>query len=201
MMNERVTILAKEFINSIALGKEECSNGMHWEMSITDYDVPNSLELVLALYQGDNNIAQIEYTISNVHHRFLDHVVFSYNDEEHYWAIDENNEEAFEPLASLIDNVEAGLFESICAYMHRCAMFLYNKGEEDMDDIKPLIFDTPYYTPHRLSSFMKKYEISKYVPIYVEVVGKDGNVEDICPISQVFFNDECNELLISIKKQ
>ena len=73
-----------------------------------------------------------------------------------------------------------------------------NSGEEYIDETLPSY--EPYYSPISIEQFMKKYGISSYVPIDVEVVDENGLPIKNLTIKELGFNDEGNRLIISVRE-
>ena len=82
------------------------------------------------------------------------------------------------------------------ADIHKYVMEQLNSGEEYIDELLPAY--EPYYSPSNIEHFMKKYGISSYVPIDVELVDQKGLPIKNLTIKGLSFNDEGNRLIISV---
>ena len=115
--------------------------------------------------------------------------MFEFNDE--YFINSESKE--FDELVDAINMCEDGLFDKICTYLHELAMEQIYCDEEAYD--WNIVYEEDY-TPSKIERFMKKYGVSKYVPIDIEVVDEKGLPIKKLVIKNVGFNDEANRLII-----
>ena len=109
-----------------------------------------------------------------------------------------NYEKEFEEIISIINMCEDNLFNEICSYLHKHAM----EQIENDDEVAPwrLPKYKEYYSPSKIASFMKKYGVSQFVPIDVEVVDEKGDPIKYLSIKNVGFNDEGNRLIVMMSE-
>ena len=198
-----VTIFANQFVSTIIEGNDLCSSGYEWEMSYDrNYDEDtNELysKVMLSLYDGDGNgVGSIVYDIIRDEKcRYSYITTFLFDDV----AIGDNSLDdllQFTKIEKTINLVENDLFDKICAYLHKCAMEQIDSCE-DFDYGWPPSYEA-YCSPSIVKSFIRKYQISKYVPIDIEVVDEKGLPIKYLDIVGLGYNDEGNRLIISLRE-
>ena len=128
-----VKVYANEFVATIMEENEQSSSGYEWQISYyrdsdEDGGVLNTKAL-LSLYDGDGvEVGSIIYDIVKTESRCTDTTTFLFEDV----IIGDDETEEFEEIKKAIDMCEEGLYDKICAYLHKCAMEqMYN--EDDLD--------------------------------------------------------------------
>lgn len=194
-----VKVFANQFVSSIIEGAK--NDEYYWEVYYNEY-YNSSDELCvmgeLTLYNSENDICgRLEYNIiRDERGRYTYNKTFEFQD-ECFNDIDEVEE--FNIIKNEINLYEDGLYDKICAYIHKYAMDQLNSCEEYIDETLPTY--EPYYSPSSIEGFMKKYGISSYVPIDVEIVDEKGLPIKNLTIKELGFNDEGNRLIISMREE
>lgn len=195
----KVKVFANEFVSCII---EENKLKYNWKITYSgDYDDEIRMEAVLSLWDDDyEDIGAISYNIvRNARGRYTYSTSFLF-DEVRINSDDETQEE-FKEIKNIINMYEDGLYDKICAYLHKCAMEVMDYGVEEDEDIGG---DIPtyeeIYSPSRIKKFMKNFGISPYVPIVMEVVDEQGIPQKYLSIKAIGFNDESNNLIISMRE-
>lgn len=196
---ENVKIFANEFATTIMKGNVEGTNEYYWNISYEydyDEDEDNIISSVYLELDFDDDAIIVTYGIRRDNRcRYSYNVKFEINDV----TICDNDTKEFREIVDVINMCQDGLFDKICAYLHKEAMdSIYN--DIDGECGKPPIYE-PYYTPSIIDNFMKMYKISKYVPIDVELVDEKGLPIKYLSIKSVNFNDEGNRLLIMMSEE
>lgn len=184
----KINEFAKEFVSSIIEGKEQGLNDYGWEISFRIYELEDLfMNAKLVLYDGDcEEVSYITYeVIRDQNIRYTYNTTFSFDDT----TINEQE------LKEAINSYEDGLYDKICTYLHRYAMERMYYGD---DDDCPPTYDEEY-SPSSIKAFMKKYGISPYVPIDIELVDAKGLTMRYFSIDSIGFNDESNRLMIFLK--
>ena len=194
-----VKVFANEFISLIINGNENTSNGYEWQISYDDYYDGNDalhmkVDFVLYDYEGEECGELVYDIVRNERMVYTYSTRFAFCDE----IISDSEElEKFNEIKDVINMCEAGLYNKICAYLHKFAMEQMDSDECKDDNIPPSY--EPYYSPSIIENFMKEYGISPYVPIDVEVVDDRGLPIKYLSIKGVGFNDEGNRLIVSLR--
>ena len=198
-----VTIFANQFVSTIMEENDLCSSGYEWEMS---YDIQYNEDIdelyskaLLSLYDGDGNaVGSMAYDIirdNKCRYTYITSLLF---DDE--ILIDTSLEDLLQytKIEKTINLVEAGLFDKICAYLHKCAIEQIHSCEH-FDYGWPPSYEA-YCSPSSVESFIREYRLSKYVPMVFEVVDEKGLPIKHLDIVSLGYNDEGNTLIISLKE-
>lgn len=194
-----IRVFANEFISTIMEGNDQMSSGYEWQiLYCCEYDLINQLVIntLLALYDGDGEkIGDIRYEmVRNNKMQYMYEVLCDFGD----GIVSDQEEEEFERIVTWMNFCDEGLLDKICAYLHKYTQEQMESGKEDACSWPPIYKE--YYSPSKIKSFMEKYAISPYVPIVVEVVDDKGMPSKYLSIKSIGFNDESNELVISLRE-
>ena len=193
---ERAKNYAKRFSSTI-LKNEKNTDDYHWLKNFeldNDEDEGKIFSNVGYLLDSEEENTIIKYFITRDNKcRYSYDVMFEFNDE--YFINSESKE--FDELVDAINMCEDGLFDKICTYLHELAMEQIYCDEDAYD--WNIVYEEEY-TPSRIKNFMKKYGVSKYVPIDIEVVDEKGYIIKKLSIKDVGFNDEANRLIIMTRE-
>ncbi len=195
-----VNVFAKDFVTSIIEGNEKEYNGYDWQISFYMNISNQALSMVTLLIMCDvegEEVGRITYEVRrNKNARYTYITTFSFDGVNiSNVGLDSKN---FEKIKDTINSCEEGLYDKMLAYLHRYTMEQMEYGEDEEASCPPIYYD--YYSPSRIKCFMEKYGVSSYVPIVVEVVDDKGLPYKYLSLKDIGFNDESNELLISLKE-
>lgn len=197
----KVNLFANEFCSKVMSKGTSVLDGGNWWISYCyDYDEQECeiyTKVQLSLYDDEGEeIGSIFYDmIRDRKMRYTYNVAFSFEED----LVSECEEvKEFDEIKRTLNLREDGLYDTICAYLHKYSMEQMEIGE-DVDIETPPSYK-PYYSPSRIESFMKKYGISPYVPIDVEIVDDKGMPIKYLSIKGIGFNDESNNLIVSMSE-
>ena len=195
-----INIFANEFVSNFIEGNDQKDSDYRWEIAY-DCMVDEIGQLItntsLSLYFEDEEdsaiIGVINYEmIRNNKMKYMYQVTCDFGDGD---VTNEDDEEAFMEIADRINHISNGLFDKICAYMHQ---YMQENGEDSTCEC-PSSYEE-YYSPFKVKNFMKKYSISPYVPIDIEVVDDKGLPIEYLNIKEIAYDDEANRLIVMLKK-
>lgn len=192
-----IDVFAYEFVSNFIEGNDPKNSEYKWEIS-TNCMVDMLGQLIknttLSCYFEDEEessvIGVINYEmIRNNKMKYMYQVTCNFGDGD---VDNEDDEEAF---MEIVDRINRGLFDKICAYMHQ---YMQENGEDSTCEC-PSSYEE-YYSPFKVKNFMKKYSISPYVPIDIEVVDDKGLPIEYLNIKEIAYDDEANRLIVMLKK-
>lgn len=197
------TIYANQFVYSIIEENEPCSSGYEWKFSSDgNYDEDDELlcsNACLSLLNGDGDlVGSISYKIVRDNRcRYSYTTSFSFDSE----VFDDVNLEdlfKFNKIHHKINLVEDGLYDKICAYLHRYAMIAMDSCEAQESTCPPSYYT--YCSPTFIEAFVRTNRLSKYVPIDFEMIDEKGDPIKHLKVLCMGFNDEANRLFISLSE-
>lgn len=192
-----IKVFANEFVSNFIEGNDPKDSDYKWKIStncIVDklgQLIKNTTLSCCFEYEEDSVvIGVINYEmIRNNKMKYMYQVTCNFGDG------DVNNEDDEEAFMEIVDCINRGLFEKICAYMHQ---YMQENGEDSTCEC-PSSYEE-YYSPFKVKNFMKKYSISPYVPIDIEVVDDKGLPIEYLNIKEIAYDDEANRLIVMLKK-
>lgn len=199
-IKDKLNIFTKEFVTTIM--DRETSRDYDWRISFYceyDEDLGDLCgRTTLVLYDEDEEeVMSIMYdVVRNDRMRYIYVTTFTFG--EIAVSNVEKELDEFREIQEEINKYKEGLYDKICAYIHNYTQEqLYY--EEDVDNEWPPLYKE-CYSPSKVKNFMKKYGVSQYVPLVMEVVDEQGIPIKYLDIKNVYFNDEANQLIISMKE-
>ena len=195
-----IKVFANEFVSNFIEGNDPKDSDYKWKIStncIVDklgQLIKNTTLSCCFEYEEDSAvIGVINYEmIRNNKMKYMYQVTCNFGDGD---VTNEDDEEAFMEIADRINHISNGLFDKICAYMHQ---YMQENGEDSTCEC-PSSYEE-YYSPFKVKNFMKKYSISPYVPIDIEVVDDKGLPIEYLNIKEIAYDDEANRLIVMLKK-
>lgn len=196
-----VNTFANEFVSTIMEGNDQASSGYEWDISFDMGFVKQDLtiETMLSLHNGDGEeVGHIVYDVVRGKNKRYDYMTtFSFGDVVVY--DDDQEEREFEIMKDIFDSCEDGLYDKICAYLHKYTMEQMECGKDVEASWPPTYAEC--YSIAKIKRFMEKYRISPYVPIVLEVQDDEGMPSKYLTIKNLGFNDESNELFVFLSER